>query len=137
MTSQDRETSTRLKAGCFHLCAFVLLCEEYCCVKEMKTRKELLEEFVDQDPDDSFSRYALALELEKEGGIDGAVPQLQEVITRDPNYVAAYYHLGRLLAKTGNIVEARDAYQRGLVAAKAANDQRASSEIQEALENLE
>jgi len=46
----------------------------------MKTRRELLEDFVAQDPDDPFSRYALALELEKEGNDQGAVPQLHEVI---------------------------------------------------------
>jgi thioredoxin-like negative regulator of GroEL len=103
----------------------------------MKTRREMLEEFVAQDPDDSFSRYALALELEKEGNNQGAVPQLQEVLARDPGYVAAYYQLGRLLAKTGILDEARDVYRRGLVAATAANDQRARSEIQEALETLE
>jgi len=103
----------------------------------MKTRRELLEDFVAQDPDDPFSRYALALELEKEGNDLGAVPQLQEVIVRDPSYVAAYYHLGRLLAKTGLLDEARDVYRRGLVAATYANDQRARSEIQEALETLE
>jgi len=103
----------------------------------MKTRREMLEEFVAQDPDDSFSRYALALELEKGGNGPGAVPQLKEVIARDPSYVAAYYHLGRLLAKTGMLEEARDVYRRGLVAATAANDQRARSEIQEALEMFE
>jgi cytochrome c-type biogenesis protein CcmH/NrfG len=103
----------------------------------MKTRREMLEEFVAQDPNDPFSRYALALELEKEGNAQGAVPQLQEVIARDPSYVAAYYQLGRLLAKSGTLDEARDVYRRGLVAATAANDQRARSEIQEALEMLE
>ncbi len=97
----------------------------------------MLEEFVAQDPGDSFSRYALALELEKEGGEQQAVGQLQEVITRDSSYVAAYYQLGRLLAQTGFPDEARDVYRRGLVVATAANDQRARSEIQEALEMLE
>jgi thioredoxin-like negative regulator of GroEL len=96
----------------------------------------MLEEFVGQDPDDSFSRYALALELEKEGSEQAAVPQLREVIARDSSYVAAYYHLGRLLAQTGFPHEARDVYHRGLVAAIAANDQRARSEIQEAIEIL-
>lgn len=97
----------------------------------------MLEEFVAQDPDESFSRYALALELEKEGIDQEAVPQLQEVIARDPGYVAAYYQLGRLLVKTGLLDEARDVYERGLVEATAANDPRARSELQEALEMLE
>ena len=103
----------------------------------MKTRKQVLEEFLSQDPNDSFSRYALALELEKEGNEPGAVEQCREVIARDPDYVAAYHHLGRLLGQTGLIEEARDVYLRGLNAAIAAGDQRSHSEMQEALEGLE
>jgi len=103
----------------------------------MKTRREILEEFVSQEPDDSFSRYAYALELEKEGRTDESVHQLREVIRRDSNYVAAYYHLGRLLAKSGVEDEARDVYNRGLIAATAAGDQRSRNEIQEALEMLD
>ena len=103
----------------------------------MKTRREMLEEFVAQDPNDSFSRYALALELEKESRAQDAVPQLKAVIARDSSYVAAYYHLGRLLAQTGLPDEARDVYRRGLDAAAAGNDQRARSEMQEALDMLE
>jgi thioredoxin-like negative regulator of GroEL len=105
-------------------------------VKAIKTRREMLEDFVAQEPDDSFSRYALALELEKEGREQEAVTQLREVISRDSGYEAAYYQLGRLLAQTGFPDEARDVYRRGLVAATAANDQRARSEIQEALDIL-
>lgn len=102
----------------------------------MKTRRDMLEAFVAEDPNDSFSRYALALELEKESRPQEAVPQLREVIARDPRYVAAYYHLGRLLAQTGLVEEALDAYRRGLDAAITSGDQRARSEMQEALEML-
>jgi thioredoxin-like negative regulator of GroEL len=97
----------------------------------------MLEEFVAQDPDDSFSRYALALELEKESRVEDALPQLREVIARDSSYVAAYHQLGRLLARAGQIEEARDVYRRGLDAAIAAGDQRTGSEIQEALDLLD
>ena len=103
----------------------------------MKSRKETLEEFVAADPNDSFSRYALALELEKEGEEANAVVQFRQVIDRDPSYVAAYYHLGKLLARTGHGYEARDVYRKGLIAAVAANDQRTSTEIQEALDALD
>ena len=103
----------------------------------MKTRRQMLEEFVAQDPDDSFSRYALALELEKEGRELEAIPQFQELIARDPNYVAAYYHLGRVLARLGQIEDARTIYRIGLDAASAANDQKTRSEIQEALDMLD
>jgi tetratricopeptide (TPR) repeat protein len=103
----------------------------------MKTRREMLEDFVAQDPNDPFSRYAFALELEKEGRELEAIQQLQEVIARDPNYVPAYYHLGRLLARMGQIEDARAVYRRGLDAATASKDQRTRGEIQEALDMLD
>jgi len=103
----------------------------------MKTRRETLEEFVAADPSDSFSRYALALELEKADNSVEAASELREVIGRDPGYVAAYYHLGRILSRLGEIDESRGVYQRGLGAAIDAKDQRAVSEIQEALNMLE
>jgi tetratricopeptide (TPR) repeat protein len=102
----------------------------------MKTRREMLEEFIAADPNDSFSRYALALELEKEGREIEAITQLQELLGRDPNYVAAYYHLGRVLARRGQVEDARAVFHRGLDAASAAGDKRTSSEIQEALDAL-
>lgn len=103
----------------------------------MKTRRKLLEEFVAQDPNDAFTRYALALELEKDNAVEEAVSQLKEVISRDPSYVAAYHQLGRLLAQTGFIEDARDTYRRGIDVAKASSDQRSRSEMLEALEMLE
>lgn len=103
----------------------------------MKTRKQMLEEFLSRDANDSFSRYALALELEKEGNEPEAVEQFREVIARDRDYVAAYHQLGRLLGQTGLIEDAREVYGRGLTAAIAAGDQRSRSEMQEALDRLE
>jgi len=103
----------------------------------MKTRKEMLEEFVAEDAGDSFSRYALALELEKEGLTSDAVAHLYEVTVRDPDYVAAYYHLGRLLVRQGKPEDARATYQRGLEAAAKAKDQRTLAEIQEAIDSLD
>jgi tetratricopeptide (TPR) repeat protein len=103
---------------------------------QMKTRREMLEEFVAADPNDSFSRYALALELEKEGRELEAIPQLQELLARDQDYVAAYYRLGHLLLRRGQVEDARTIFHRGLDAANAAGDKRASAEIQEALDAL-
>ena len=103
----------------------------------MNSRREALEEFVAIDPNDSFSRYALALELEKSGEETDAVLHFREVISRDPGYVAAYYHLGKVLARTGHADEAREVYRKGLEVSVAANDQRTSTEIQEALDALD
>ena len=103
----------------------------------MNTRIETLESFVAGDPDDSFSRYALALEFVKAGRNEDAALHFKEVLKRDAAYVAAYYQLGGLLAKSGHVDEARDVYRRGLDVATAAADQRTRSEIQEALDALD
>jgi len=102
----------------------------------MKSRKEALEEFLSQEPGDSFSRYALALELVKEDQCEAAASQLEQVIALEPSYLAAYFHLGRLLATSGRIKEAREVYTRGVTVAASANDQRTRAELQEALDAL-
>ena len=102
----------------------------------MKTRKEVLEECLAADPSDSFSRYALALESEKEGRDSDAISGLAKVVELDPKYVPAYYHLGRLLARNGKAEEARAVYTRGLAAASDAGEQRTHAEIQEAIDML-
>lgn len=103
----------------------------------MKSRKEMLEEFLAADPADLFSRYALALELEKEQRPADAIAQLHQVIERDAGYIAAYYHLGRLLARAGQTSEARAIYRTGLDRAAQAGDRRTRDEIQEALDSLD
>jgi tetratricopeptide (TPR) repeat protein len=103
----------------------------------MKSRKEMLEEFLAADPNDAFSRYALALELEKASQVDEAIAQLQEVIVRDTDYIAAYYHLGRLLTIAQQEAAALEIYQRGLAVATRLGDQKTRNEIHEAIEALQ
>jgi len=96
----------------------------------------MLEEFLAEDPNDSFSRYALALEMEKAGEEPAAIAGLEKVIALDPKYVAAYYHLGRLLVKNGRAEQARSVYTQGLTVSAEAGDQRTHSEIQDAIDSL-
>ena len=103
----------------------------------MKSRREMLEEFLAADAADLFSRYALALELEKEQRPTEAVAELRAVLERDAGYVAAYYHLGRMLARAGQTAEAREVYRTGLDVAAKAGDRRTRDEIQEALDSLD
>lgn len=103
----------------------------------MKSRKEILQEFLAEDPGDLFSRYALALELEKEGRDQEAIAQFQEAIGQDPSYLPVYYQLGRILARTGRLEEARDVYKSGAEVAAAARDQKTHREILEALSMID
>lgn len=95
-----------------------------------------LKEFLEQDPDDSFSRYALALEYASRGETQIAVSFLQEVIKRDPHYLPAYQQLGYNHAKLGRSDEAAAILRQGVARAIEAGDHHARSEMQEALDEL-
>ena len=96
-----------------------------------------LKELLEQDPNDSFSRYALALEYAGQGEQQIAVSLLQEVIRRDPLYVAAYQQLGYNYSSLGRVEDARAILSEGIAKATEAGDNHARSEMQEALDDLD
>lgn len=99
-------------------------------------RKEKLLAFLERDPSDSFSRYALGLEYLAEGELESAARTFAEVRARDSRYVAVYYQLGKALAGLGRPDEAREALQEGLRVASAAKDWHTHDELQGALDEL-
>ncbi len=99
-------------------------------------RREALKSFLEKNPDDSFSRYALALEYRSMGDMTAAIRELEELRKRDGNYIALYYQLGGLYAQEGQHENAREAYTAGISVARAANDMHTLSELQAALDEL-
>jgi Tfp pilus assembly protein PilF len=59
-----------------------------------------------------------------------------EILTRDPFYIGTYYHLARLLERTGERDAAINCYEKGMAAAKRQGDQHAYNELQSAYEDL-
>lgn len=103
----------------------------------LRPRLEALEKFLAEDPDDSFTRYALALECASAGDAARAVALLQETVERDPRYVPAWQQLGSVLQRLGRTEEAAAALARGIAAARAAKDLHAASEMTQELESLQ
>ena len=99
-------------------------------------RIEILSGFLQQDPNDSFSRYALALEYVKAGQNEDARREFETVLAKDPSYVATYYQLGGFYRAQGLKQEAEKIYRAGIVAASAAGDSHTQSELEGALESL-
>lgn len=89
-----------------------------------------------QQPSDAFLKHALALELIKIGDEAGARQEFEEILQADPTYVGSYYHLAKLLERTGETELAIDWYEKGMVAAKAATDQHAWNELRAAYDEL-
>jgi Tfp pilus assembly protein PilF len=99
-------------------------------------RIEILTSFLQQDPNDSFSRYALALEYVKSGQADDARREFETVMEKDPDYVATYYQLGQLYRTMGLNHEAEKTYRTGISTASKVGDSHTQSELEGALESL-
>ena len=96
-------------------------------------RLATLQEFLRDDPDDPFTRFALAQEHAKRGDADRALALYQALVRDRPDYVGTYYHLGALYRQLGRDDEARGVLRAGVQAATAAGDLHARAELQGAL----
>src|SRR3989475_9550693 len=99
-------------------------------------RIEILKGFLKDNPDDSFSRYALALEYIKLGQNDEALREFETVRKSAPDYVPTYYQLGQLYQKLGLKHEAEKTFRTGITVAAKAGDEHTRSELEAALEAL-
>ena len=99
-------------------------------------RIEILKGFLKDNSNDSFSRYALALEYVKLGQNDEALGEFETVSKNDPGYVATYYQLGQLYQKLGQKHEAEKTFRTGMTVAAKAGDEHTRSELEAALEAL-
>lgn len=103
---------------------------------QKKSRREVLEAFVAEKPDDAFSRYGLALEYMNSGDTENAEAQFRELIRRNPAYVPGYQMLGQLLAKQSRGDDARAVLSEGISAAAKAGNGHAQTEMEGLLAEL-
>ena len=83
----------------------------------MSDKIATLEQFLKEDPADTFSRYALALEYAKIEDVSKALFLLGQLKSIDPGYLALYYQLGKLQQIAGLANEAAITYREGLLLA--------------------
>ena len=99
-------------------------------------RLEILKNLVAQNPNDSFSRYGLAMAYAAAGDHAQAVEEYRQLLEINPKYVAAYYHSGQALEKLGKLDDAREIYRRGIEVSTQAGDMHARSELEAVLDLL-
>jgi|SRR5579871_2301371 len=99
-------------------------------------RVEKLKAFLKDNPADSFVQHALALEYIKAGNNSEARNLFEDILQRDPGYIGSYYHLAKLLETMNEKELAISWYEKGMAAAKKANDNHAYNELQGAYEDL-
>lgn len=96
-------------------------------------RLAMLEKMVQTGSADSFARYALALEYQKQGRVEDALATFQELREVDPDYLAQYLMAGQMLLDQERPSEARPWLEAGLAVATRQANAKALSELETAL----
>lgn len=102
----------------------------------MSSRREKIEAMLTENPADTFLRYTLALELDREGAHEASLDQFAELRRLDPKYVPAYFMAAQELARIDRFEEARTLLRDGIERAREQNNLHAAGEMAEFLASL-
>ncbi len=101
------------------------------------SRLEQLQQMLKAEPNDSFLNYALALEYAKVKDVIRAIELIENLLSKDENYLGAYYQLGKYYEQIQDIPKAISTYTKGIEVAKKIKNNKAIGELNEALWMLE
>jgi len=99
-------------------------------------RIKLLEKYINEDPTDPFSRYALALELAHHEQ-NKAIEILLTLIKDVPQYVPSYYQAAVLLLECNRLEETKIVLEQGLLRAREQRDLKAAGELKQLHDELD
>ena len=98
---------------------------------------EQLEKLLDGDPDDTFLRYALAMELDNRGQHERSLEIFDGLICQTPPYIPAFFMSGQQLVRLGRIEEAKVRLAAGIEQAELQNDSHARGEMTDFLASID
>lgn len=96
-----------------------------------------LKEILALDPNSSFARYGIAVELANRGETDAAVAEFNQLLEKAPDYTAGYFMAAQTLSKAGRTGEAIERLKAGINCAARTGNRHALSEMQGMLDELE
>ncbi|HZY40346.1 MAG TPA: tetratricopeptide repeat protein [Mucilaginibacter sp.] len=99
-------------------------------------RLEKLLEFIKNEPDDPFLKYALATEYLRLNQTDKALVYYEDLVKNHADYTGTYYHLGKLYEAIGRTKDAIMTYEAGMKITKEKRDNHAYSELQTVYDEL-
>ncbi|HUF13360.1 MAG TPA: hypothetical protein VMN78_09685 [Longimicrobiales bacterium] len=95
-----------------------------------------LRRMLERKPDDARARFGLAAEYERLGRWEDVARELAQYLARTEDEGNAWGRLGKALLELGREGEARDAYRRGIEAARRHGHPSMAAEFEETLEEL-
>ena len=99
-------------------------------------RVAMLQEVLEQNPEDAFARYGLALEYSNAGETESALAQFATLLAIHPDYTAGYFMSAQTLANAGRADEAKLMLEQGIASAKRTGNDHALSEMQAMLDGM-
>ena len=99
-------------------------------------RLEKLLEFIKNEPNDPFLKYALATEYLRLNQTDKALEYYEDLVKNHADYTGTYYHLGKLYEALGRTKDAISTYETGMKITKEKRDNHAYSELQSVYDEL-
>ncbi|WP_242927180.1 tetratricopeptide repeat protein [Pontibacter vulgaris] len=94
-----------------------------------------LHKFLEEDPNDPFTIYALAMEY-KPTDKEKALSYYTQLLTGHERYVGTYYHAAKLYEELGQNDEAERIYKKGMLISRQEGNLHAFSELQQAYNKL-
>jgi tetratricopeptide (TPR) repeat protein len=99
-------------------------------------RIEQIRSMLLKEPKDAFLLYALATEYVAGDELEEARSIFEDLVENQANYVATYYHLGKLYERIGLSEKAEKTYEKGIKVATDLKDMHARAELLEVLNSL-
>lgn len=100
------------------------------------TRINQLQQWIADDTQDYFSRYALALEYGKAQEVGKMREHFEYLLVHAPQYLPTYYHAGCLYEELGEVLLAESTFAKGIKEATAQQDKHALHELRGVHTNL-
>jgi tetratricopeptide (TPR) repeat protein len=99
-------------------------------------RLQMLTQFLEQNPNDAFARYGLALEYSKRGDTETALREFGKLLELHPDYTGGYFMAAQTLARVERNAEAKAMLEKGIESAKRTGNRHALNEMSAMLEEL-
>lgn len=100
-----------------------------------QTRLESLLEMLQDEPNDAFLKYAIALEYKKVD-MEKAIFFFDDLVEKNPEYIGTYYQFGIVLQENNELQKAEYIFKKGIEIATKKPDFHALAELRSALNKL-
>ena len=100
------------------------------------SRRAKIEAMLVDEPNDDYLRYALAMEMRKDGESEASIKLLATMTRQEKPHVASFFMAAQQLAGLDKIAAARTFLREGIEEARLQNDHHAAGEMSEFLSQL-